>query len=66
LGPAIVLGVLKTWWVGVVAYLAIFVLKFVLGWGMLSVVPPRFLELWGYAKNLLVGLAVLVVGLWVL
>jgi hypothetical protein len=63
-GPAITLGVLKAWWVGVIAYVVIFVLNFVLGWGMLSAIPPRFLEIWGYVKNLVVGLIVLLIGLW--
>ena len=62
LGPAIALGVLKAWWVGVAAWVAYFILSGALGWGLLAHVPPKFLQLWAYIKNFLIAIIVLAAG----
>jgi hypothetical protein len=62
LGPAIVIGVTKSWWLGFGALVLYFLLSAVLGWLSLAVVPYRLLSAWGYAKNLLIASIILILG----
>lgn len=65
IGPAIYVGTAVNWWSGVIAYVAAMFLGAVLGWGLVSVVPVRFLAASGYLKNLVVAAIIIASGYYI-
>jgi len=62
IGPAIYIGSVIAWWVGVLAYVIAIIVNGVIGLVSISVIPVRFLALSAYVKYAIVGLLVLAVG----
>ncbi|MBQ0747008.1 MAG: hypothetical protein KBT82_14650 [Marinobacter sp.] len=61
-GPAIYVGLVVNWWSGIIAYVAAMLLGSILGWGLVSVLPVKFLAASGYLKNLVVALIIVASG----
>jgi hypothetical protein len=61
-GPAIYVGLVVNWWSGIIAYVASMLLGSILGWGLVSVLPVKFLAASGYLKNLVVALVIVASG----
>lgn len=61
-GPAIYVGLVVNWWSGIIAYVAAMLLGSILGWGLVSVLPVKFLAASGYLKNLVVALVIVASG----
>ena len=61
-GPAIVLGVYKSWWVGLAALVATFALSWVLLFAVTVRVPVSAMSAWAWLKPPIVAAAVLWAG----
>jgi hypothetical protein len=61
-GPAILLGVFTTWWIGVLAFVANAALSLALAIAVTPKIPMQFMLFWAWVKPALVAL--LVVGAW--
>ena len=61
-GPAIYVGLVVNWWSGIIAYVAAMLLGSILGWGLVSFLPVKFLAASGYLKNLVVALVIVASG----
>jgi hypothetical protein len=64
-GPAIYVGFAVNWWAGVIAYITAILLGGILGLGLVSVVPVRFMAASGYLKNLVVAVIIVVSGYYI-
>ena len=63
-GPAIILGIYKQWWVGLIALVATFALSWFLVFSVSTNLPPKAMTVWAWFKPPLLAGAVLGTGWW--
>jgi hypothetical protein len=64
-GPAIILGLYKQWWVGIVALVVTFVLSWILAVvAMMNISGFATMTIWAWIKPPIIAAAVLTAGWW--
>tara|TARA_B100000614_G_scaffold253054_1_gene266511 strand:- start:588 stop:833 length:246 start_codon:yes stop_codon:yes gene_type:complete len=63
-GPAIILGIYKAWWVGLIAVAATFAISWLITLTVSVNLPIEAMTAWAWLKPMLLGCGVLVVGWW--
>ena len=61
-GPAIILGIYKEWWVGIIALVAGFILSWLLVFIVTVNIPEKAMTLWAWIKPPIIALSVLGLG----
>ena len=63
-GPAIILGIYKQWWVGLVALVATFVLSWVFMFVVMMNLSGKAMKIWAWVQPPIIAAIVLDVGSW--
>jgi hypothetical protein len=63
-GPSILLGFVKAWWVGVLAFVLSFIISWILMFAVTSNMPPRVMTAWAWVNPPFIAAIVLSAGWW--
>lgn len=63
-GPAIILGIYKAWWVGLIAIAATFILSWLIAFSVTFKLPVGAMTAWAWLKPPLLASGVLAAGWW--
>lgn len=63
-GPAILLGIYKHWWLGVLALATTFILSWVLFFAVTPRIPINAVNAWAWLKPVVIAGVVLSIGWW--
>ena len=57
--PAIILGIYKEWWVGIIAFIAGFILSWILAFTVTTIIPEKVFSIWAWIKPPIVAAIIL-------